>query len=206
MSLVEKQDPDLHDLPKSWPKVLLQSDMFQVELRDVLYKPQSRVEMSTEILDLLDFFGLPGHYTTLCAEMLPTVCPYLSMGKSQKAQQNISHFRKLGRCQKNKNRNNIKTKRIWARSIDSSAWPAARWKMVFPRRPLSLQLPARNNLWISWQNMCSKTNSILVSEKHGLLGRDRNMKKHDPPSLFLHPWREGDAKSQTPSGQQKQWV
>lgn len=32
------------------------------------------------------------------------------------------------------------------------------------------------------------------------------MKKHDPPGLFLHPWREGDAKSQTPSGQQKQWV
>ena len=69
MSLVEKQDPDLHDLPKNWPKVLLQSDMFQVELRDVLYKPQSGVERSTEILDLLNFSGLPGHDTALCADV-----------------------------------------------------------------------------------------------------------------------------------------
>ena len=177
----------------------LSSGMSSTSRSPVLRCPRKSWISSTS----LGFLGI----TRRCAQRCYLLFVHnLSMGKSQKAQQNISHFRKLGRCQKNKNRNNIKTKRIWARSIDSSAWPAARWKMVFPRRPLSLQLPARNNLWISWQNMCSKTNSILVSEKHGLLGRDRNMKKHDPPSLFLHPWREGDAKSQTPSGQQKQWV
>lgn len=80
----------------------LSSGMSSTSRSPVLRGPRKSWISSTS----LGFLGM----TRRCAQMLPTVCPYLSMGTTQKAQQNISHFCKLGRCQKNKNRNNIKNK------------------------------------------------------------------------------------------------